>query len=375
MQKAIALLVISSLFLSAVNAGKPCYVLAIQGGTTQAAYTAGAIQGLVKNLPAGQAAYDVVTGSGSSGITAALAALYPKGQEAAMAQNIVNFWQSLQPHDLWKNWLTGIIQGLLAEPGLYNTAPAVTFFSKIFKSPPNGRYFSMGTTNANDATYWLFNNFNGPMNADAFNAAIRATWATPGIIPYVNYGSQTLVDGSILKNLDIAAGVIQCRAINGKDDSNIFVDTILLHEKTWSADVTEHTHTIKMLQLTLKLTSQKATMYDIEKAKWDFPNVNFRYTVAPSQKLPTNSHPYDFTAKEKAFMINLGLSDAARSISAGPGVMWADYSNHVSQYLRSTHGPNAMLKRDEEHAKLVQALKKAFAEELAREKANQTIQE
>jgi hypothetical protein len=289
-----------------------------------------------------------------------------------MADSIVSFWNDLTNKNLHKNWLTGIVQGLLVEPGLYNTAPAVDFLQSKFPSAPNARYYSIGATNANDATYWLFNNFNGPMDNNAFRAAILATWATPGILPYVNYNSATLIDGSVLKNLDVAAGVEKCRQLTGFKDSAIYVDTILLHEKDWSANVVANkTHTLAMIELTLKLTSYRATMYDIQKAQWDYPNINWRYNVYPSGGLPSNETPYEYSNKDKQSMINLGQSDAAHSVSAGPSAMWYEYSSHVDSYLFSTFGAGATLQDDETHQQMVELLKKAFAEEAARIQAVQ----
>jgi len=373
MNKLSLLFIIGALFCSVtVAVQSTCNVLIVQGGTTQGHYAAGAIQGLVKSLPQGQAAWDVVSGVGSGALTAALAGQYAKGQEAAMAQHVVSFWQNLEPKNLWKNWLTGIVQGLLVEPGLYNSAPADTFLKSTFPNPPNARFFSIGATNANDASYHLYSNFNGAIDANSFQAAIKATWATPGILPYVNFGGMTLIDGSILKNLDVAAGVQKCRQLVGNKDSAINVDTILLHEKAWSANVhANKTHTLAMLELTLKLTSFRTTMYDIEKSKWDYPNVNWRYHVFPSQNLPGNSAPYEFNAKDKTAMINLGISDAQKSVAAGPGAMWDEYSSHVSAYLYNSFGAGATLQNGEEHQQMVELLRQAFAEEAANIQASQ----
>ena len=65
----------------------------------------------------------------------------------------------------------------------------------------------------------------------------------------------------------------------------------------------------------------------------DFPEINFRYAIGPSQTLPNSLVPLDFDPANINFMINLGIKDAITAIKKGEGVSFSEYLTQASGLL------------------------------------------
>jgi len=329
---------------------------------------------LIQNAQSGEAAYDVITGVGIGSHNAGIFSQYPKGQETAAASQLQNVWTNMKASNWYKNWLAGPVQGLLIEHGIYSTKAAQKWLAGTFTSAPQ-RYIQIGTVDANEAEYIPFNNFDGSLDAATLQTAILASYATPGIFPYVNWNAETLIEGSQLKNLDIAGAIEQCRQLTGGDMTGVALDIVMFSSKDWKGiDVTGY-NSLRMLLITLSMNSYRATMYDIQKAQWDYPDVNFRYLVAPSATLPSSTVPLGYSAAESAAMVSQGISDAQAAIAEGAGAKWLEYSGMVSDFLTSTYGTGATLNKTQEHRDMVEMLRKAFAEEAAQKAAAGQVEE
>jgi predicted acylesterase/phospholipase RssA len=349
---------------SGVNSQKICQALCLQGSADQGPYQAGAFKSLVANTPAGQTSYDIITGVGVGAINTFLLSQFPQGQEASAASWLENFWASFQSSDYYKGWTFGPAQGFLTEAGMYDNSKAAPFLeSKVSGSGPV-RSISIGVCNADDASYWTFNNFNGALAYSTLAPITVASYAIPGIFPYYNYQGATFIDGSTMKNLDIAAAVDQCRVLNGNIDSNINIDIIMTTTKSWNLkEPVTNQKSLYLLQLTLEITNFRTTQYDIQKAQWDYPNVNFRYLVSPSSALPTQDAPFGYSSDQQSAMFSQGESDALNAIQQGEGQAWNSMVDTISAYLNNTFGTGAKLQDDEYHQQLVQTLKTGFQEE------------
>jgi len=362
MNKFIIALLLSVAVVSVQSAQSSCNALAIQGGADQGAYLAGGIIGLIQNAPNGQAQWDVITAVGIGAINLGILSQYPLGQEAAAAAELQNTWSGFKASTWYKNWLAGPVQGLLIEPGLYTTKNAQKWLSQTIKNDPQ-RYVQVGSCDANQAEYIPFNNFDGSLDAATLQTGILASYATAGIFPYVNYNGNTLIDGSSLKSLDIAGAIEQCRRLTNGVMDDVYLDIVMFSSKQWSEiNVTDYT-ALKMLLVTLSLTTYRSTMYDIQKAQWDYPDVNFRYLVAPGTSLPTSTVPLGYSKAENEAMINQGIADAKSAIALGAGAKWNEYVEFTTEYLTSTFGAGATLDKTPEHAEMVEMLRQAFAEE------------
>lgn len=60
-------------------------------------------------------------------------------------------------------------------------------------------------------------------------------------------------------------------------------------------------------------------MTDLEQESSYYPEVNFRYTLVPSENIATGPVPLDFTREHLDELIELGERDALDAIALGPG--------------------------------------------------------
>lgn len=349
-----------------------CQALVIQAAGDQGAYEAGGIIGLIQNAQNGEAQWNVVTGVGVGAINAAIVSQYAVGQEAAAASKLQSVWSNFQANDWYKNWLAGPVQGLLVEKGIYNTKPAQGFLQDIIPNSPS-RYIQVGAVDANAAVYVPFNNFNGALSASTLQAGVLASYAIAGVFPYVTYDNRLLINGAALKALDVSGAIEQCLDLNGNVQKNVFVDAVLINHKTWKQISVTDYNSLQMLLLTLTATSYKSTVFDLQRAEWDYTQVNFRYIVSPSNSLPKADKPLDYSKTQLQDMINQGINDAKSAIGAGAGVYWAEWFTQARTYLNSNWGTDYKLDKSDSHKEMVKMLKKAFAEEAARFAAEDTI--
>ena len=100
-----------------------CRALALGGGNDYGAYQAGAVIGLINNLPAGESSWDVVTGTGVGALNALLISQVPKGEESSIVNNLSTFWTDFTYDQFYKHWNHGWVNALTFQNGLYNTSP------------------------------------------------------------------------------------------------------------------------------------------------------------------------------------------------------------------------------------------------------------
>jgi len=137
----------------------------------------------------------------------------------------------------------------------------------------------------------------------------------------------------------------------------------MMTTKSWDTlNVTDYT-SLQMLFLTLKITSFRATLYDLQKAQWDYPTINFRYIVFPTGSLPSTVAPYAFSQSQIDSMIKQGEADAIAAINAGVGAKWNEIVSEASTYIENTFGKGASLPDPVEHAQMVNMIKQAINEE------------
>ena len=78
---------------------------------------------------------------------------FEKGQEAAAADKMEQFWIDATHSSLYKNWFGGIARGLFFEGGLYNSAPLEVFLNKEFQGTSIKRSLNLGIVDVIDGSY------------------------------------------------------------------------------------------------------------------------------------------------------------------------------------------------------------------------------
>jgi predicted acylesterase/phospholipase RssA len=91
-----------------------CRALAFSSGDEDAAYQAGVMKGITSSdkLTPEDYSYDAVSGVAGGAVNAVLLAEFGKGQEAAAADRMEQFWVDASHNKLYKNWFGGIARGL-----------------------------------------------------------------------------------------------------------------------------------------------------------------------------------------------------------------------------------------------------------------------
>lgn len=319
-------IVVLAVCLAPVQAGVngKCYALALQGGGDKAAYQAGAIAEILSQKGA-EAQYDVITGVGIGSINGAVLASYEKGQEQAAADAILNLWNNLQEKDVYKNWSWGgPVRGLLFKSSLYDSSPFRAFLKKNVKKPT--RYFQVLATNAADGTAKIWDE---KTDLETLIKAIDASAAYPGFFePVDDIDGNTYYDGGTSFSINIGGAINKCKEL-GYAESDIVIDTLLCSAATIKEKNTADYTSIPMLIRYLEIRLYYDTMDLLERAKQGFRNVNFRYTIAPTQKLEPGLMPFSFNKSQIQSMIKVGRQDAKEAIARGERVstdMILDYT-------------------------------------------------
>mmetsp|Transcript_9012 Transcript_9012/g.8977 ORF Transcript_9012/g.8977 Transcript_9012/m.8977 type:complete len:319 (+) Transcript_9012:43-999(+) len=295
----------------AVN-GK-CRILALGGGTTRGAYEAGAVIGLINNLPAGEAQYDAVTGIGTGAVNALIMSQYAIGQEAAAATALNKFWTSFTYSQFYKDWVGWIITGLKYESGLYDSSP----MKKTLTSLASGsfqRWLGAGSTDLLSGSYVWFNS-TGQTKTDMITG-VYASATEYGFFPIVHFKNLQLVTGHIKFSIDILHAVNYCYITKGIQMGNIIVDAVLPAGTNLTAADTSEYKTIQVTERTAEIAAFDLFMQTVENAKVSFPDITIRTQIYPSTKPPTTVYPYDYTPTQLQTLLALGQKDAKNAVAA-----------------------------------------------------------
>jgi hypothetical protein len=305
------LLLVSISGVYALN-GK-CRVLAIAGGTEMGAYQAGVIIGLINNLPAGEAEYDVVVGTGVGAINGLIVSYYSQGSENDAASTLKSFWTGFTYQSFYVDWIGGIATGLLLKSGLYDSGPmgrTVAYYSPLLYY---GRWFSVGATDLLTGAYVPFNT--SSQSLSTMITGVLASAADPGVFPIVEYKNFKLISGYLKYSIDIITAVNRCNEL-GYADSNIIVHAVLGFaekiQKVQAADYTTIQNTFRYFEIVAYDTFSQT----LEDAQHDYPEINIQYKIFPSKNLTKTIQPYDFNKTELAAQLNLGQSDALNAIKS-----------------------------------------------------------
>ena len=304
------LVFLSLLSFNAEASGK-CRALALGGGNDKGAYEAGAVIGLVNNLPAGEAEWDVVTGNGVGAINGLIISQYETKSESYAATHLENFWTNFQTSQFYKQWIGSYIEGLLGKSGLYNTDPLKSTANKL-ASAPFQRFFGVGATDLLTGDYVFFNTTN--LSNSAMTLGVYASASEPIYFPLVPYKKFKLVSGSVKFTVDILSAVTGCME-KGYGIENIIIDVVLPAGKTIGTQDCSSYTTLKVFSRYLDIESFNSNMQVVTNIKHDFKNINLRSVIYPSEDISNPFFPYDYSQEEIQNMINLGKKDAASALN------------------------------------------------------------
>jgi len=294
--------------LAGVQADEYCRGLALEGGGSLGAYQAGALLALTQLLSPPEVEWNVVSGISTGSLNAAGVSLFPMGQEADMAQFIQDVWLSLDGSaSVYEDWnALGAPYGLLFESGMYSTEPLRQTITQKVTHPPY-RNVTLGSTDLNTGH---FATFNESMGLDIVEA-VMCSAAPPLYFPPQSFQGTYWADGGCVLNLDVFSAVKRCLDVV-PDESHIIIDMIFCTgDNLPPLSVNPSVYEVKTRAS--DISSYDSAMWYAYAAMQAYPDINFRYTIIPSQNMPRGGLiPLDFNSTSLEAEIALGQSDVAR---------------------------------------------------------------
>ena len=303
--------IILTVLLVAKVFGQICRTISLEGGGSHGAYEAGAIWTMVNTLNAVDVEYDIISGISTGAINTGAMSQYAKGSEKAMADYLVNTWLTLGGNSsIYVQWPGGLAQGVLLEPGLYDTTPLRNFVNSRLTKPPQ-RKVTVGATNLNTGT---FDNFDESVGSQ-FNLAVLSSGAPPFIFPFIPFQGTNYADGGCLINLDVFQAISRCYDIN-KSYANIIVD-LIFDTKIDSIPASTSFNTLDVFARVSQINSYNSAIWYYHQAQLAYPAVKFRYVIVPSGSMPGGVVPLNFDQVILEQEVQMGKSDAANVIKTG----------------------------------------------------------
>lgn len=305
---------------TAVQAGRTCRGVALQGGGDRGAYEAGALYGLVKNAKNPEDFhYDVVTGVSAGSINSLAMMIYGKGEEEQMVDFLINSWKATGQKDVFHQWPGGYAEGLLFRSSLVNNDPELGYLRSQIYRAPNQRMGVLVTTDINTGEKLAFTEEDWDEDQEFAAHVGLFSSAIPALFKYRNYENHTFIDGGWAESIDMEDVILRCRSI-ADDDSDIIIDVIYCANATVIDGSAAKFNGLQMYTRGQNIVTWRKSNFLYTFTKQSFPEVQWRYFLVPSTKLPNQEIPLDFKPENLDYMIKLGISDAIRVMNQGEGV-------------------------------------------------------
>jgi predicted patatin/cPLA2 family phospholipase len=311
--KFLSILILLALSSMAAAIEGNCYALALEGGGDKGAYQVGALAEIVENSDPSEVQYDVVSGVSIGSINGALLAGFPKGEERNATDLMIETWKELTQNDIYKEWpWGGAARGLLFKPALYDSSPFRKYIRSKLSAPKRG--FLVSATNASTGAQKTWDE---TYDWETLVRAIDASSSYPGFFePIQDLDNTTYYDGGTSFSVNIFGAINKC-IDKGYKHNQIVIDVILCSGGAFQdKDVSKYT-SIPMVLRFLEIERYYDTMELLERAKADFVDVNFRYTIVPTEKLEPSPLPMVFNHDQIVKMIGKGREDARKAMQLG----------------------------------------------------------
>jgi hypothetical protein len=119
--------------------------------------------------------------------------------------------------------------------------------------------------------------------------ALYASFAFPGFFAPVSAFGSSWFDGGAVYDLDVFSAINHCLKTVPEED--VVVDVVLTSSGHLKHVDAEDYRSISMLFRYLEISSYYHSMDGLIRARFAYPNVNFRYVIAPTVSLPTSKFP------------------------------------------------------------------------------------
>lgn len=200
------------------------------------------------------------------------------------------------------------------------------------------RKLIIGSTNIETGEFHTWDEEDFIKNKDEFITGVMASGAFPVIFPNIQKDDTRWMDGGVKVSIDIFSGINKCLDM-GYSIEKIVIDAIFCNAADKLPEIDPYKiHPVMVLIRVFEIFGYDNSMREIEDILYDFPKVNFRYIIAPSQKLPSGKIPLTFSPEEIEKMINIGINDAINAISYGEKGNFLDILQEYRKKRRSRIG-------------------------------------
>jgi hypothetical protein len=167
--------------------------------------------------------------------------------------------------------------------------------------------------------------------------ALVSSSAIPLYFPYVDWNSETYIDGSLIIGTDLEDAVNRCLD-QVSSQSDVIVDVISTHNGH-PVDVTGGNYnSLQALQRGLEIYLYAMENFQYYLSRLDYPDVNFRHFIQPSQSLPGTFQPLGFDPENMATDIAVGQKDGVAALQHGKYGNGASRMQEAVEWLHKNHG-------------------------------------
>jgi len=238
---------------------------------------------------------------------------------------MIREWTTVNASVMFREWPGGVLQGLLAESGLFDNSQALDLVKGILSPGFKDRKFTVGASALESGEYVTWDE-STPL--DEFAQATVASGSIPGVFPFQFIKSKNLsfVDGGAIMGVDVSSALQRCLE-QVADPANVTLDIVLCvnYSKFSSSSFSPATATtIPVFLRAMQLQQYSNSMSAVDTVKRDYPSVNFRFTVAPSVELPSMM---DFSPAAIATALKLGYTDGINALQQLSAAFKDDQAN------------------------------------------------
>lgn len=310
-----------SVGLAQAKEGKKCRALVLEGGGDLGSYQVGVLKSFVDYLPEEETAWDVITGVSVGSINAVAIGLHDIGDEKEAIYWMVGLWESISRSDILINWDYGLLQGLFFKQGLWDNSPELSFLTEKFKEldvTSLKRKININTVEINTGEIFKFKE---DIKFEDIPMAVKASSSMPFAFPHTNYDGHTFVDGGSVWNIDLSGAVERCHEIVDKDE-DIIIDVVMCNgEFLRDGDQFRNANAYQLYGRYQEIRKYYGTMSDYCEVKRGFPDVKFRYVLAPQQELAGGLLPINFKKQEMLDNIEIGYEEGKDAILESTNVL------------------------------------------------------
>ena len=292
------------------EAQQKCRALSLEGGGSHGAYEAGCLQVLVESLPAEDVEWDVITGISIGAFNTGLASQFPKGEESAMVDMLLEYWINFNTSSTaYKQWPGGYVEGLTIKSSLLDGSPGGVYYRRYFKHLPE-RKASVGTVNLDTG---VFTDFDESLSFEEWGNAVSASGSPPLYFPPVYFRDSWWVDGGVAINLDVFSAIERCLEVVD-NQADVIVDMIY-DDHQEALDPETSFNSLEVFNRVRSIQSADSSNWYYYNARIAYPQAQFRYLLVPSEQLPGGFLPLDFNRPDVEWEIQLGRNDTQKVLT------------------------------------------------------------